>query len=398
MKTVLMPARAGHESGRASEPANLMTTARWRHGHARFVLLAAIICAMILAVPLANGVRAQSVRPPSNAVDSTVSKINIPTNTQRKNSISNFWRQLRHGEKGFSTTEGGRPTAWVRGGRLIQAEGEQWRLIHNRYIMRYSGPVLLVTLGLLALFFLLRGRIGIEGGRSGRTIARFSLMQRIVHWFTAGVLIFLAFTGLILLFGRTALLPLIGKSANAVLTSAAMQGHNLFGPLFIVALVWLFFAFLRGNFLDLADLRWIARAGGLFGGHASSGRYNFGEKFWFWFLSIIGLAMAATGTVLEFPWIFPDLWDMQLATLVHAIGAISLIALALGHIYIGTIGMEGALESMTTGEVDEAWARQHHDLWFEEITGRPLSDHDGAPAEQPQGGVTAKAESGGAPG
>ena len=182
---------------------------------------------------------------------------------------------------------------------------------------------------------------------------------------------------LIILLGRPHLVPLIGKDANAVLVSASLQGHNLFGPVFILALVILTFRFMKGNFFQWADFKWILKGGGLIGGHASSNHYNFGEKTWYWIVVIVGLIMSVTGLLLLFPWVTPTLAWHQLATIAHAGGAILLICIALGHAYIGSIGMEGSIDSMLRGEVDENWAKEHHDLWYEKVTGKKVDHHTG---------------------
>ena len=183
----------------------------------------------------------------------------------------------------------------------------------------------------------------------------------------------LSISGLILLLGRTILAPLTGKGIHSIFASAALQGHNLFGPLFIIALVWIILMLGRGNLFRWVDVKWILKGGGLLGSHASAGHYNFGEKFWFWLVVFGGSTMAVTGMLLEFPWLFGNLQLLQLSTILHAIGAVGLISVAFGHIYIGTLGMEGALESMTTGDVDVVWAKEHHDLWYEEVTGEKVT-------------------------
>lgn len=310
-----------------------------------------------------SSVQAQNVRPPDNAVNQKIKESEGVSNTLGNNSQSDYWRALRHGKKGQATTHD-------KGTVLIQSQGEDWRLIRRGYIIKYASWILIGVLLVLALFFLIRGRIRLKGGRSGKTISRFTLAQRTSHWFMASVFIILAVSGLIILLGRVAIAPWLGKAANSVITSAAMQGHNLFGPLFIVALIWLYYMLLPGNFLRKVDFKWILKGGGLLGGHASAGHYNFGEKVWFWFVAFIGLIMSVTGIILEFPWMSANLQLLQVSTIAHAIGAIGLIAFAFGHIYIGTIGMEGALESMTTGDVDVNWAKEHHDLWYEEVTGQ----------------------------
>ncbi|MCP4185365.1 MAG: formate dehydrogenase subunit gamma [Hyphomicrobiales bacterium] len=333
-------------------------------------LVAAMFLFALIVMPL-ESLQAQSVRPPANAVNQGIDKQideQIGTsNTLGTNSQSDYWRDLRHGKDGLATSgQSGR--------KLIQAQGEQWRIVRKTYIVKYGGWVLATAIFLIVLFYLIRGKIRLKAGRSGETISRFSLPHRTAHWFMASIFILLSISGLILLLGRTVLMPVIGKNAHSIVASAAMQGHNLFGPLFIVALIWLTFMFIRGNFFQMADLKWILKGGGLLGPHASAGHYNFGEKGWFWLVVIAGSIMAITGMILEFPWLAESLQLLQISVIVHAIGAIALISAALGHIYIGTLGMEGALDSMTTGDVDVVWAKEHHDLWYEEVTGQKVAN------------------------
>jgi len=288
-------------------------------------------------------------------------------------SDSEIWRQLKGGAQAL-------PSSSTASGQLIQVLGENWRLFRRNYILKYSHLVLGGVIALIALFYLVRGRIKIAGGRSGKMIARFSMSHRIAHWFLASTFILMAISGLIILLGRPLLVPLIGKNANAILSSAALQGHNLFGLVFILALLIVIIRFMRGNFFQWADFKWILKGGGLLGGHASSNHYNFGEKTWYWIVVFVGLLMSATGLLLEFPMLTDVLAWHQASTILHALGAILLIAVAMGHAYIGSVGMEGSLDSMLRGEVDENWAREHHDLWYEKVTGKKaVPDKDTAP-------------------
>jgi len=360
------------------------------------VALMAMLLSFAIAAP---AVTQSSVRPPDDAVNTGQEPgLTAPLGSE---SDSDIWRRIKQG--GAGATEGeaavmpsvpGRPVntfgtvldelTAVQGGatsssghgRLIQTLGEDWRLIRRNYILPYTGWIFLGVVSLLALFYIVRGRIAIKEGRSGKMIYRFSMSHRIAHWFLAATFILMGLSGLIVLFGRTALVPLIGKEANAVLASAALQGHNLFGPVFILALLILIVRFMRGNFFQLVDLKWLLKAGGLLGGHASSYHYNFGEKSWYWIVVLVGLLMSATGLLLLFPWITDKLVWHQLSTILHAGGAILMICIALGHAYIGSIGMEGSLDSMLRGEVDENWAKEHHDLWYEQATGKSAG-HDG---------------------
>jgi len=312
----------------------------------------------------ASDVSAQNIRPPGDAVNLETEP--GPSNALGDLSDSDFWRNFRGGDP----NDVNQIISALPEGAVMTTTGQHWRMIREEYIRKYSGWFPLGVIGLLLLYYLIRGRMRIPGGFSGRTLPRFDTNQRVAHWFMACVFILLAVSGLIILLGRALIAPFLGKGANSLLTSAAMQGHNLFGPLFILALLWMFIKFVRGNFLQLVDFKWMLKLGGLFGGHASSHQFNFGEKSWFWIVILVGIVMSVTGILLLFPWLVADLRWLQLSTILHAVGAIVLISVAIGHIYIGTIGMEGSLSSMLKGEVDENWAKEHHDLWYEEVTGK----------------------------
>lgn len=302
-----------------------------------------------------------------------------PLRTLGPQSDPDVWRAVKAGERA-------RPSSSTASGQLMQVLGEEWRMIRRQYILPWSWRILAGVVILIALFRLIRGRIPIRAGRSGRMIPRFSLSHRVAHWFLASVFILMMISGLIIMLGRPLLLPVAGREVVSALASASLQGHNLFGPIFILALLIVTIRFMRGNFFQWADLQWILKGGGLLGGHASSHHYNFGEKTWYWTVVLVGLVMSATGLLLLFPWVTDNLLFHQLATIAHAVGAVILIAFALGHAYIGSIGMEGSIDSMLRGEVDENWAREHHDLWYEEVTGKKADLHgttdDTAQAEE----------------
>lgn len=285
-----------------------------------------------------------------------------PPNTRGTHSISDMWRDIRQGKGGLVTIGG------PEGGVAINANGAWWSDLREKdgVLIRSGAIGLAGILAVMAVYYALRRRIPIEGGRSGRKIMRFSLAQRVIHWTIACVFLLLGFTGLILLFGRPFIIPLIGTGAFSVLASASKQAHNLFGPIFTVSLVALFFSFVRGNFPSGSDFRWLLKGGGLLGGHVRAGRYNLGEKGWFWITVLAGISLSGSGFVLLFPGLTDARDLMQDAGLIHGIAALIFIGFAIGHIYLGSIGTEGTLEGMTTGDVDENWARTHHDLWLAE--------------------------------
>ncbi len=324
---------------------------------------------MLMLAAFAAPVAAQSVRPPGNAVNLDDGIEDGPSNALGDVSDTEFWDNFR----------GGNPSelfAPAPEGQVMTTTGQQWRMIREKFIRKYLGWAPVIVIGLLAVFYLVRGPMKITAGRSGKTLPRFTLSARVAHWFMAGVFIILGLTGMIILLGRVVIAPYLGLEANSVLTSAAMQGHNLFGPIFIFALIWLFIKFVRGNFFQWIDLKWIFKLGGFFGGHVSSRQFNFGEKTWFWMVILGGIVISVTGVIMLFPGLVEDVRWLQLSTILHALGAVALIAVAFGHIYVGTIGMEGSIDSMLKGEVDENWAKEHHDLWYEEVTGKSAKEEE----------------------
>jgi len=275
-----------------------------------------------------------------------------------------FWREVRQrdGPVKGSTQVGG-----VDAGVLINSAGEQWRQFRLNKIIPYSGYLLGATLVVLIAFRLIRGKLKIEAGRSGRKILRFTLNQRTVHWIVAILFILLGITGIVLLLGRTLLLPYIGSSGFAAIASVSKTIHDYAGPAFAVALLFMLISYIKDNFYKLRDVKWFLNGGGMLGRHASAGRYNAGEKSWFWLAMTGGAVIIVSGLVLAFPIIEQTREIMAQSQIIHAIAAIVVLAASFGHIYLGTVGMEGALETMVTGYCDANWASEHHDEWYEEV-------------------------------
>ena len=202
-------------------------------------------------------------------------------------------------------------------------------------------------------------------------IERFTYFERAAHWSNAVAFSVLAISGLVMAFGKFVLMPLMGGTLFGWLTYALKTAHNFAGPLFVISLVIVFFTFLRSNWPSLADVAWLMKAGGMLGGkEPPSHRFNAGEKIVFWGgVLVLGGIVTGSGLVLDkiIPGLDPTRPDMQLAHIIHAIGAVFIIAMFIGHIYMGTIGMRGAYRAMATGYVDEAWAREHHRLWYDDI-------------------------------
>jgi formate dehydrogenase subunit gamma len=250
---------------------------------------------------------------------------------------------------------------------LIQPGGRSWREFHNVTLAWVGGIAVLGMLGILVLFRMMKGRIPVEGGLSGRTIQRFNLLERANHWMVASTFIILALSGLNLTFGRHVLLPLVGPEAFTAISQWGKYAHNFLAFPFTLGIVVMLLLWVKDNIPNGRDVKWFAAGGGLVGhGHPAAGRFNGGQKGIFWITVLGGAAVAVTGYILVFPFFFTDIAGMQLSHIIHSIVSVVMIAVMLAHIYIGTVGMEGASDAMTSGQVDLNWAKQHHSLWVEQ--------------------------------
>ncbi|WP_395457504.1 formate dehydrogenase subunit gamma (plasmid) [Azospirillum melinis] len=253
---------------------------------------------------------------------------------------------------------------------LVQPEGREWREWRTHTLRLAIGGLAIGMTAVLAIFFLYRGTIRIHGGKSGRLVLRFNGLDRFAHWTTAVSFLTMALTGVIMTFGRPLLIPLIGHQAFTPLAEYAKSIHNFVSVPFVVGLLMIMGLWLRDNIPEKADWVWIRTAGGLFskagGQHPEAGRFNAGQKLVFWSIVLGGIGMAATGYLLMVPFAVSGIGGMQIMHVIHGLLAAGLIAAVIGHIYIGTIGMEGAFDAMGCGEVDENWAIEHHRRWYQE--------------------------------
>lgn len=317
-------------------------------------------------------------------------------------SDADMWRMLRQGGVGDVSIPD------LGAGTLIQSEGEDWRETRTQTLPTYGGLAIVAMLFLLSLFFAVRGRIRIEKGRSGITITRFSTLERSAHWLLASSFIVLALTGLNITYGRELLIPLLGHEAFAVIATGGKLIHNHVAFAFMVALVVVLVIWIRDNIPNRHDLVWLLKGGGMLTGeHPPSKKFNAGQKIVFWLVMLLGLSVSLSGWSLIFPFttsffsetngIINSVLDTGLPTdltamqeqqwsqIWHGIISFAFVLLIIAHIYIGTLGMEGAFDAMGKGEVDLNWAREHHSLWVEEIERKEsaTAEPDTRPAGQP---------------
>ena len=266
---------------------------------------------------------------------------------------------------------------------LIQPEGREWRAFHNVTLAWVGGIAVLGMLAILTVFRLSKGRIPIEGGRSGRTLLRFNVLERGNHWMVASCFIILGLSGLNLTFGRHILLPLVGPEAFTAISQWGKYAHNFLAFPFTLGLVVMLLIWVKDNIPNARDIAWFKAGGGLIGNeHPQAGRFNGGQKMVFWITVLGGAVVAVSGYLLVFPFFFTGMEGMQLSHIIHSLLSVLMIAAMLAHIYIGSVGMDGAFDAMGTGQVDLNWAKQHHGLWAQEelAKGRTAVQPPGAKA------------------
>jgi formate dehydrogenase subunit gamma len=305
------------------------------------------------------------------------------TNAERKQvqpgNNAPMWRQVGAGVTGVSSLpkseapEAGnliQPFVQYPGSTVTNA-GEAWRQVRNNWIIPYGGSLLLIVLGAVALFYWSKGMIAQHGADTGRKIERFTPLERSAHWANAIAFVCLAVSGVVMAFGKFFILPVIGSTLFGWLSYALKNLHNFAGPLFAVSLVIVFFTFLKDNLPRKEDWTWIVKGGGLMSGHeVPSHRFNAGEKVVFWAgVMLLGLIIVGSGLVLDklVPGLIYERSTMQISHMIHAVASVLMLVMFIGHIYMGTIGMQGAYKAMRTGYVDETWAKEHHELWYDDV-------------------------------
>ena len=368
-------------------------------------LLAAATLALPMALmaqtptPAAEPVKAA---PPANFVAPAEPKADENNAQRGKSQPGNnapFWRGVRESgeaqKQGYSSLPGAeqgmliQPFVQYPGSRVTSA-GEAWRQVRNNWIIPYGGALVFITVLALGLFYWRMGAIGSDAPDTGRKIERFTPFERAAHWSNASAFVVLAVSGLVMAFGKFILLPVIGGTLFGWLTYALKTAHNFAGPLFAVSLLVVIVTFIRDNLPAKGDLTWLLRAGGMFSDHeVPSHRFNAGEKVIFWAgVFLLGLTSVGSGLVLDklVPGMAYLRGDMQIANMIHGVAGVLMMTLFLGHIYLGTIGTKGAYRGMRTGYVDETWAKEHHELWADDVRAGKIPAQRSAQSAPPLAG------------
>jgi formate dehydrogenase subunit gamma len=349
-----------------------------------------LILALAFAVPAAAQDKQPAAQPAAQA-DPT-KDLQQQRSIDQPGNNAPVWREVRSGEAN-STSVSGReagvlvqPQARFLGQDAMTTAGEAWRKIRNGPITFYGGWLIVLVALAIAAFYFAKGPLKLHEKPTGRMIERFSLTERWAHWTTAISFCVLAVTGMITLFGKHVLLPVFGYTLFAWLSALSKNLHNFVAPLFIVGLLVVIIIYIKDNLPEKGDLAWFGGAFAMFwsGKHVPSGRFNAGEKVYFW-IGVVALCitLSVTGAIMLFPNFDQLRTTMQQANVIHAVSAVIMIVFAFGHIYVGTIGVEGAYGNMRDGVTDETWAREHHELWYNDVkSGKAAAKSGAAPQIQ----------------
>ncbi|MDP1741470.1 MAG: formate dehydrogenase subunit gamma [Polaromonas sp.] len=359
----------------------LLTASGWAAGVSAQTTAAPTAAPAAAAAP-SGGIKSANifeVKPDASADPNYANQTNAERAKVQPGNNAPIWRQVGTGVTGYSSLpkseapEAGnliQPFVQYPGSRLTNA-GEAWRQVRNNWLIPYGGSLLLIVIGAIALFYFGKGTIKMHGTNTGHKIERFTPFERSAHWSNAIAFCILAISGIVMAFGKFFLLPVMGLTLFGWLTYILKTAHNFAGPLFAVSLVIVFFTFLRDNMPSRGDIGWLLKGGGLLSGkEVPSHRFNAGEKLVFWGgVFFLGIVVVASGLVLDklVPGLLYVRDTMQIAHMIHAVATVLMMAMFIGHIYIGTIGMEGAYQGMKTGYVDETWAKEHHEYWYDDV-------------------------------
>jgi formate dehydrogenase subunit gamma len=354
-----------------------------------------------------GGIQGQNifdVKPDASSDPKYMSQNNAERNKVQPGNNAPMWRGVAGGMEGFSSLPKSQaPEAGVLiqapvqypGSRMTTA-GEAWRQVRNNWIIPYGGALFLIGFGALAIFYFARGPLGGDA-ETGRKIERFTPFERSAHWANAIAFCILAISGLVMAFGKFFLLPIMGGTLYGWLSYVLKNLHNFAGPVFAVSLVIVIVTFMRDEWPQRGDLRWLLRIGGAFDkpGHQPppANRFNAGEKVIFWFgVFLLGIVVVGSGLVMDMliPNVVYERGTMQVANMIHGVAAVLMMTLFLLHIYLGTIGMRGAYKGMRTGYVDEAWAKEHHSYWFDDIKAGKIPVQRSQPTAIADGAETAR--------
>ncbi|WP_425557030.1 formate dehydrogenase subunit gamma [Ferrimonas gelatinilytica] len=282
--------------------------------------------------------------------------------------LNPLWLQVKNGETGTTQSNGSFHASLINtyDPGLIQAR-PSW--IAPALALALFGMILV-----FAVFSLVNGAAKLEKGFSGVEVLRWPKVDIVIHWLMAIPCLLLIVTGLALLSGRFVFGDYLGAEGVGALAGIAKPVHDYMAVPFSIFAILAMLRWMKHNIPARYDLKWFLVVGGYLnfgpfkGKHPDSGFSNAGEKLWFWCFTLFGLALIGSGAVMLFPeYINPSRTASLTAIMIHGASAIILTGFTVVHIFMATVLSEGGFRSMVTGYCDENWAKQHHNVWYDEL-------------------------------
>ncbi|GAA4885391.1 formate dehydrogenase subunit gamma [Ferrimonas pelagia] len=279
-----------------------------------------------------------------------------------------LWQAIQQGEVGRTTSSIGHH------GQLINTPDERFLPLRSDWLAPAFALSLFGMIGVFILFILVNGASKLHDGFSGKMVFRWSKADVAIHWLGAIPCLLLILTGLVLLTGRLIVEPLLGQQALASFGAFAKPVHDYMAIPFMLGWLIMSIKWAKNQIPAKYDIDWFMVVGGYInfgpfkGKHPDAGFANAGEKLWFWAFVIFGAVISVSGVILLFPeYVEPSRNLSLLALILHAAAAIIVTAFSVVHIFMATVLSEGGMDCMVSGYCDENWAKQHHNVWYDEI-------------------------------
>jgi formate dehydrogenase subunit gamma len=194
-----------------------------------------------------------------------------------------------------------------------------------------------------------------------QVIQRYNLFERIVHWEVTITFIALMLSGMSLAYARLAWLSVLFGGGQTMRAS-----HPWIGVAFTVGVVAMFVVWLKSMLPERGDMQWLRRLRAYIrDGHTGldAGRFNAGQKGYFWTVVFFSVVLFLTGLPLWVTTLLDARWR-EWARLFHQASYLVMLAGFIIHVYMSTVFLPGTMSSMTTGKVSRRWAAWHHPRWY----------------------------------
>lgn len=246
----------------------------------------------------------------------------------------------------------------ITGIRGIKGLGESFTILQNRFFAPIFLIVIILTIGVFFGHYKMIGAL--KFNHHSRKFKVFSKYNIIVHWGSAVPFVLICITGLMMIFGD--------KLGGGMPIRLAKNIHFFATFVFIIFGILMFLMWFKASLFRLYDIKWFKIMGGYLSKNKNpipAGKFNAGQKMWFWIATLGGFIMAATGIIMHY--FYGDINFLRLSAIIHNVLGFGVIAMLITHIYMSVFAIEGALESILNGEMGEEELAIMHSFYYKEL-------------------------------